>query len=56
MFKYYGDFVVLKDVNVSIVVGEYFVLFGLFGGGKIILLCIIGGFYWLIKGEVLFYG
>ena len=54
--KHYGDFVALKDVNVSIAAGEYFVLLGPSGGGKTTLLRTIGGFHKPTKGEILLHG
>lgn len=54
--KHYGSFVALKDVNVSIAVGEYFVLLGPSGGGKTTLLRTIGGFHKPTGGEVLLHG
>ena len=51
--KNYGDFVALKNVNVSIGAGEYFVLLGPSGGGKTTLLRTIGGFHKPTSGEVL---
>jgi len=54
--KHYGDFVALKNVNVSIGAGEYFVLLGPSGGGKTTLLRTIGGFHKPTSGEVLLHG
>lgn len=54
--KHYGDVVALKNVNVSIAVGEYFVLLGPSGGGKTTLLRTIGGFHKPTTGEVLLNG
>jgi ABC-type Fe3+/spermidine/putrescine transport system ATPase subunit len=54
--KSYGDFVALKDVNVSIAAGEYFVLLGPSGGGKTTLLRTIGGFQKPTSGEILLHG
>ncbi|MFD1196237.1 ABC transporter ATP-binding protein [Seohaeicola saemankumensis] len=54
--KHYGDFVALKDVNVSIAAGEYFVLLGPSGGGKTTLLRTIGGFHKPTRGEILLHG
>lgn len=54
--KHYGDFVALKNVNVSIAAGEYFVLLGPSGGGKTTLLRTIGGFHRPTRGEVLLHG
>jgi ABC-type Fe3+/spermidine/putrescine transport system ATPase subunit len=54
--KHYGEFVALKNVNVTIAAGEYFVLLGPSGGGKTTLLRTIGGFHKPTKGEVLLHG
>ncbi|WP_076450617.1 ABC transporter ATP-binding protein [Roseivivax lentus] len=54
--KHYGDFVALKNVNVTIAAGEYFVLLGPSGGGKTTLLRTIGGFHKPTKGEILLHG
>lgn len=54
--KHYGDFVALKDVNVSIAAGEYFVLLGPSGGGKTTLLRTIGGFHKPTRGAILLHG
>ena len=54
--KHFGDFVALKNVNVSIAAGEYFVLLGPSGGGKTTLLRTIGGFHKPTKGEILLHG
>ncbi|QFS83702.1 Spermidine/putrescine import ATP-binding protein PotA [Roseivivax sp. THAF40] len=54
--KHYGDFVALKDVNVTIAAGEYFVLLGPSGGGKTTLLRTIGGFHKPTRGEILLHG
>ena len=54
--KHYGEFVALKNVNLSIAAGEYFVLLGPSGGGKTTLLRTIGGFQKPTKGEILLHG
>jgi ABC-type Fe3+/spermidine/putrescine transport system ATPase subunit len=54
--KHYGDFVALKNINISIAAGEYFVLLGPSGGGKTTLLRTIGGFHKPTRGEVLLHG
>jgi ABC-type Fe3+/spermidine/putrescine transport system ATPase subunit len=54
--KHYGDFVALKNVNVSVGAGEYFVLLGPSGGGKTTLLRTIGGFNRPTSGEILLHG
>jgi len=54
--KHYGDFVALRDVNVTIAAGEYFVLLGPSGGGKTTLLRTIGGFHKPTTGEILLNG
>jgi len=54
--KSYGDFVALKNVNLTIAAGEYFVLLGPSGGGKTTLLRTIGGFQRPTSGEVRLHG
>ena len=54
--KHYGDFVALKNVNLTVGAGEYFVLLGPSGGGKTTLLRTIGGFHKPTKGEILLHG
>ncbi|MCR9125599.1 MAG: ABC transporter ATP-binding protein [Rhodobacteraceae bacterium] len=54
--KHYGSVVALKDVNLSIAAGEYFVLLGPSGGGKTTLLRTIGGFHRPTHGQVLLNG
>ena len=54
--KHYGAFVALKNVNVTIAAGEYFVLLGPSGGGKTTLLRTIGGFHKPTQGEILLHG
>lgn len=54
--KHYGSVVALKDVNLSIEAGEYFVLLGPSGGGKTTLLRTIGGFHKATRGEVILHG
>ena len=44
LVKTYGDVYALKNVNLNIADGEYFVLLGPSGGGKTTLLRSIGGF------------
>ncbi|MEM1431756.1 MAG: ABC transporter ATP-binding protein [Pseudomonadota bacterium] len=54
--KHYGPVVALRDVNLTIKAGEYFVLLGPSGGGKTTLLRTIGGFHRPTAGEVLLHG
>ncbi len=54
--KHYGSVVALRDVNLTIGAGEYFVLLGPSGGGKTTLLRTIGGFHKPTKGSVLLHG
>ncbi len=54
--KHYGDFVALKNVNLTIGSGEYFVLLGPSGGGKTTLLRTVGGFHKPTMGDVLLHG
>ena len=51
--KHYGSVVALRDVNLTINAGEYFVLLGPSGGGKTTLLRTIGGFHKPTRGSVL---
>jgi len=44
--------VVVDDVDFDIVDGEFFLMFGLFGLGKIMVLCIIVGFEEFMVGMV----
>jgi len=54
--KHYGSVVALKEVDLTIAAGEYFVLLGPSGGGKTTLLRTIGGFHRPTKGHVLLHG
>lgn len=54
--KHYGSVVALKDVNLTIAAGEYFVLLGPSGGGKTTLLRTIGGFHRATRGSILLHG
>lgn len=54
--KYYGDYYVLCGIDLIICEGEFFLLLGLFGCGKIMFLCIIVGFEDIIDGVVLIDG
>jgi ABC-type Fe3+/spermidine/putrescine transport system ATPase subunit len=54
--KHYGSVVALRDVNLRIAAGEYFVLLGPSGGGKTTLLRTIGGFHKPTRGSVLLHG
>jgi len=54
--KHYGSVVALRDVNLTITAGEYFVLLGPSGGGKTTLLRTIGGFHKPTRGSVLLHG
>ena len=54
--KHYGDVVALRDVDLTIAAGEYFVLLGPSGGGKTTLLRTIGGFHKPTRGSVLLHG
>ncbi len=54
--KHYGSVVALKDVDLAIGAGEYFVLLGPSGGGKTTLLRTIGGFNKPTSGRVLLHG
>ncbi|WP_412031637.1 ABC transporter ATP-binding protein [Metamycoplasma buccale] len=47
---------VLDDVNMRIQKGEFITLLGPSGSGKTTILRIIGGFEWVTRGEVKFYG
>lgn len=50
--KNYGSVQALKDVDLTIAAGEYFVLLGPSGGGKTTLLRTIGGFHKPTSGQV----
>ncbi|MGB3553285.1 MAG: ABC transporter ATP-binding protein [Jannaschia sp.] len=54
--KRYGEVTALREVSLSIAMGEYFVLLGPSGGGKTTLLRAIGGFHRPSSGEVLLHG
>ena len=54
--KHYGPVVALRDVDLTIGAGEYFVLLGPSGGGKTTLLRTIGGFHKPTAGQVLLHG
>lgn len=46
----------LKDINIDIALGEYFVLFGPSGSGKTLLLSTIAGIYFPDSGKILLNG
>lgn len=50
------EVMVLGGVDLMIVCGEYFVIMGIFGSGKLMLMNIFGCFDWLMNGEYLFIG
>ncbi len=52
----YGDDLVLKDINFSILAGDFVALMGPNGSGKTTLLKTILGIFTPIKGEVLLDG
>ena len=54
--KHYGPVVALKNVDLTIEAGEYFVLLGPSGGGKTTLLRTIGGFHKPTAGKVILHG
>lgn len=54
--KNYGRVEALKNVDLSIAAGEYFVLLGPSGGGKTTLLRLIGGFIKPTAGQVRLHG
>lgn len=54
--KSYGEVQALRDVDLSIRSGEYFVLLGPSGGGKTTLLRVIGGFIRPSSGKVFLHG
>ncbi len=54
--KHYGSVVALREVDLTIGAGEYFVLLGPSGGGKTTLLRTIGGFHKPTSGQVLLHG
>ncbi|TPR53885.1 ABC transporter ATP-binding protein [Metamycoplasma neophronis] len=54
--KEFEDKTVLDNVNLSIEKGEFITLLGPSGSGKTTILRIIGGFEWVTRGEVKFFG
>lgn len=50
--KYYGCYKVLDDVLLEIFLGMVMVIFGFFGLGKFMLLCIINYFEWVDEGFI----
>lgn len=44
VYKFYGNYEVLKGIDVNILKGEVVCLIGLFGFGKFMLLCCVNGF------------
>ena len=56
LVKTYGDVYALKNVDLKIADGEYFVLLGPSGGGKTTLLRSIGGFIRPDSGNVIIKG
>ncbi len=54
--KQFEEKTVLDNVNLSIEKGEFITLLGPSGSGKTTILRIIGGFEWVTRGEVKFYG
>lgn len=44
MNKWYGEFYVLKNINLNVKKGECIVICGLFGLGKLIMICCINCF------------
>lgn len=52
----FGDFIVVQFLFFKIEDGEFFMLFGFLGCGKIIILCMIVGLELLIFGEILIDG
>ena len=54
--KHYGSVVALKNMDLKIHAGEYFVLLGPSGGGKTTLLRTIGGFHKPTSGRVILHG
>lgn len=53
VFKRLGDFQ-LKDINMEMVEGEYFLILGPTGAGKTAVLETIAGMYWPDQGEIWF--
>lgn len=59
VMKIFGDFdkdgvVVVDDFDIDVEDGEFFVLFGLSGCGKMMMFWMIGGLEMLIFGEICF--
>lgn len=57
-FYFFGkeEFLVLKGINLQFELGEFVLIFGEFGGGKLILMNIIGGLDCKFDGEVIING
>lgn len=53
--KFEDDFIV-NDLSFKIYENEFVILFGLFGCGKIIIFCMIGGFEKFDKGYIIING
>lgn len=54
--KVYGNFVVFDNVLLEICLGEFLILLGFFGLGKIMLLMVLVGFVWLDVGYLCIVG
>ncbi|AWX42497.1 sugar ABC transporter, ATP-binding protein [Metamycoplasma cloacale] len=54
--KEFDDKLVLDNVNMTIEPGQFITLLGPSGSGKTTILRIIGGFEWVTRGEVKFFG
>ncbi|AWX69499.1 ABC transporter ATP-binding protein [[Mycoplasma] anseris] len=54
--KEFDDKLVLDNVNMQIEPGQFITLLGPSGSGKTTILRIIGGFEWVTRGEVKFFG
>lgn len=56
VIKSYGSKMILKNLNLIINDGEFLMILGFLGCGKIIVLCLIVGFEDLIEGLIIFDG
>lgn len=53
---YLNGYVGLKDINLNIEKGDFVVIVGLFGVGKLILLWLVNWLYDIFKGDIIIEG